>query len=106
LASGGIVKTLARLAIERAPELAAHPHGYEFTLGRMRKLREKLEPMSVEERAAFRGLRAERADVIIPGAIVLEELLQNTGYAKLTVCSTSVREGVLWREAQKLERTS
>jgi exopolyphosphatase/guanosine-5'-triphosphate,3'-diphosphate pyrophosphatase len=104
LASGGIVKTLARLEIERAPEPVPQAHGYVLPLARLRKLREKLEPMPLKERAAFRGLKAERADVIIPGAIVLEELLENTGYAKLTVCSTSVREGVLWREAQKLER--
>jgi exopolyphosphatase / guanosine-5'-triphosphate,3'-diphosphate pyrophosphatase len=106
LASGGIVKTLARLEIGRAPEPVPQPHGYVLTLGRLRKLREKLAPLPLTDRAAFRGLKAERADVIVPGAIVLEELLENTGYAKLTVCSTSVREGVLWREAQKLERKS
>jgi exopolyphosphatase/pppGpp-phosphohydrolase len=58
--------------------------------------------MPREERAALRGLEPERADVIVPGAIVLEVLLAMRGYAALTVSRTRVREGVLGREAQKL----
>jgi exopolyphosphatase/pppGpp-phosphohydrolase len=36
---------------------------------------------------------------VVAGAIVLEELMDFVGCLRFTVCTASVREGVLWREA-------
>jgi len=47
-----------------------------------------------------RGLKAERADTILAGVLVLEELMQRLGcHADLTVCTAGVRDGLLWSEA-------
>lgn len=107
LASGGIVNALGSLALEwRAtgldPSLDRQPHGLELERAELGALGSKLAPMLLLERAALPGLEPERADVIVTGAIVFEELLSLSGYPALTVSRTSVREGVLWREAQKL----
>jgi exopolyphosphatase/pppGpp-phosphohydrolase len=45
-----------------------------------------------------RGLRAERADVIVAGAVVIEELMRLGGYEVLTICDEGVRHGLLLRE--------
>jgi exopolyphosphatase/guanosine-5'-triphosphate,3'-diphosphate pyrophosphatase len=68
------------------------------------RLRARLERLSLRQRAAVRGLKPERADVVVAGAIVLEELMRYAGYDVVTVCSASVREGVLLREAKRLSR--
>ncbi len=48
----------------------------------------------------MRGLKAERADTILAGVLVLEELMQRLGrQADLTVCTAGVRDGLLWSEA-------
>jgi exopolyphosphatase/pppGpp-phosphohydrolase len=41
------------------------------------------------------GLKAERADVILAGAITIEELMLIGGYFAVTVCTRGVRDGLL-----------
>jgi exopolyphosphatase/guanosine-5'-triphosphate,3'-diphosphate pyrophosphatase len=106
LVSGGVVNAIARAALSRR-DAAADPgrletHGCVLDAGEIGTLRAWLEPMTVQHRANARGVKPDRADVIVAGAIVLEELLASSRYSALTVSRTSVREGVLWREAEKL----
>jgi exopolyphosphatase/guanosine-5'-triphosphate,3'-diphosphate pyrophosphatase len=61
-------------------------------------IRERLEPLATRERARIRGLKAERADVILAGAIVIEEVMVLGGYLELVVCTRGVRDGLLLRE--------
>jgi exopolyphosphatase/pppGpp-phosphohydrolase len=44
------------------------------------------------------GLKAERADIILAGTIVVEELMTVGKYKTLTVCKAGVRQGLLLRE--------
>lgn len=106
IVSGGVVNALARAALsQRDP--AADPdqlrtHGCALADGEICALRAWLEPMTVEHRSTARGINPDRADVIVVGAIVLEELLACSRYSDLWVSRSSVREGVLWREAERL----
>ncbi len=63
------------------------------------EIRERLEPLPARRRRRLRGLRAERADVILAGAVVIEELMRLGGYLTLIVCTHGVRDGLLLREA-------
>ena len=49
----------------------------------------------MRQRRRIRGLKAERADVILAGAVVIEELMALGGYEVLTVCDEGVRHGLL-----------
>jgi exopolyphosphatase / guanosine-5'-triphosphate,3'-diphosphate pyrophosphatase len=109
LASGGTVNALASLALSRRrPSPGAEPkdetHGCSVDAAELSALRAWLQPMTVYERTTVPGLNAERADVIVIGAIVFEEVLALSGYPSLTASRTSVRDGVLWREALKIGR--
>jgi exopolyphosphatase/guanosine-5'-triphosphate,3'-diphosphate pyrophosphatase len=106
LASGGTVHALARLALARAG-LASDTeatHGYTLRRSELSALRAWLEPMTLEQRRGAAGIEPERADVIVAGALVLEEYLALSGFPELTASRTSVREAVLWREAMTLAR--
>ena len=62
------------------------------------RIRERLESLPLRKRRQVPGLRAERADIILAGAIVIEELMVFGGYHGLTVCTRGVRDGLLLRE--------
>jgi exopolyphosphatase/guanosine-5'-triphosphate,3'-diphosphate pyrophosphatase len=61
-------------------------------------IRERLESLSLRRRRRVRGLKAERADIILAGAVVIEEVLVFGGYHTLVVCTRGVRDGLLLRE--------
>ncbi len=104
LASGGTVHALARIAlVNREPGGSALPtHDCRLLHAEVSALRAQLEPMTLQARAGAPGVSPERADVIVAGAIVLEEYLARSGHGGRTACRTSVRDGVLWREAARL----
>jgi exopolyphosphatase/guanosine-5'-triphosphate,3'-diphosphate pyrophosphatase len=103
---GGTVRTLARMHQAGAGTgRAARPrHGMRLRQSDVVAVRERLEGRSVRERRRLPGLKAERADTILAGAIVIEAALTLGGYLTLVVCTRGVRDGVLWREALDGER--
>jgi exopolyphosphatase/guanosine-5'-triphosphate,3'-diphosphate pyrophosphatase len=101
---GGTGRALARRKLHPKGERPKKQRPSTIKLRDLQRLRARLERMTLRERAALRGLKPERADVVVAGAIVLEELMLYAGHDALTVCSASVREGVLLREAKRLSR--
>jgi exopolyphosphatase/guanosine-5'-triphosphate,3'-diphosphate pyrophosphatase len=104
LVLGGTARALARRQLRVGGDRPKKRRAATISLAELVRLRTRLEPMSVEERKQLRGMRPERADIVIAGALVLEQLMEQSGYRELTVCTASVREGVLWREARRLRR--
>jgi exopolyphosphatase/guanosine-5'-triphosphate,3'-diphosphate pyrophosphatase len=98
---GGTVRALARLG---APRRTAGTHGSLLRAVEVTRIREWLGGMTVAQRRELPGLKPDRADVIVAGAVVLEELMVHGGHASLEVSSASVREGFLLREAARLPK--
>lgn len=95
---GGTVRTLASIHLKSHPGERRHRHGMRLQQADVTAIRERLEGVSLRKRRAIRGLRAERADIILAGAVVLEEVLVFGGYRALVVCTRGVRDGLLLRE--------
>jgi exopolyphosphatase/guanosine-5'-triphosphate,3'-diphosphate pyrophosphatase len=95
---GGPVRTLASIHMKSHPGERRHRHGLRLQQADVTAIRERLESVSLRQRRAIRGLRAERADIILAGAVVLEEVLVFGGYRALVVCTRGVRDGLLLRE--------
>jgi len=96
---GGTVRALARMHLA-ALDGGRDRHGLRLRQGDLAEIRGRLERLPYRLRAEVPGLRAERADTILAGVLVLEELLSRFGEeADLTVCTAGVRDGLLWREA-------
>jgi exopolyphosphatase / guanosine-5'-triphosphate,3'-diphosphate pyrophosphatase len=95
---GGSLRSLRRIFVRANGRGGASLRGLRLRRDDITALRARLEPLSVRQRCRVRGLRAERADVILAGAIVIEELMALGGYEVLTVCAHGVRHGLLIRE--------
>jgi len=95
---GGTVRTLASIHMKSHPGERRHRHGLRLQQSDVTAIRERLESLSLRRRRRVRGLRAERADIILAGAVVIEEVLVFGGYHALVVCTRGVRDGLLLRE--------
>jgi exopolyphosphatase/guanosine-5'-triphosphate,3'-diphosphate pyrophosphatase len=98
LGMGGSIRTLARLRLATAANRRRARHGLTLRQSDVTAIRERLEALPLTRRRRIRGLKAERADIIVAGAVTIEELMVFGGFATLTVCTRGVADGVLWRE--------
>jgi exopolyphosphatase/guanosine-5'-triphosphate,3'-diphosphate pyrophosphatase len=97
---GGTVRTLASIHLRAHPGERKHRNGLLLWQSDITAIRERLEGLSRRKHRKIRGLKAERADIILAGAIVIEEVMVFGGYLTLAVCSSGVRDGVLLRETR------
>jgi exopolyphosphatase/guanosine-5'-triphosphate,3'-diphosphate pyrophosphatase len=96
---GGTVRSLGRIHLAARPADRSR-HGLRLRRADLTAIRSRLERIPGRLRHHVRGLKAERADTILAGVLVLEELMQRLGrQADLTVCTAGVRDGLLWSEA-------
>src|SRR5262245_21046104 len=95
---GGTVRALARLHLTAEDDRRRDRHGLRLRQADLTAIRERLEAAPLHQRRRINGLKAERADIILAGAITIEELMAFGGYFVLTVCKAGVRDGVLWHE--------
>jgi len=94
---GGTVRALACVHLGRSRQRRDERHGLVLRQSDVSAVRERLEPLSLRRRRRVRGLKMERADIILPGAIVVEDVMTLGGYQTLTVCIRGVRDGILLR---------
>ena len=92
IATGGNIEALARLAGAKYDAQRVAILG----LDRLREITRELSSLSYEQRIAQLGLREDRADVILPAAIVYEWLAIQVGADSIVVPGVGVKEGVLW----------
>ena len=95
---GGTVRTVARIHLRTHPGTRKHRHGLRLYQSDVTAIRERLESLSQRKRRKIRGLNPERADIILAGAIVIEEVMVFGGYLTLTVCTRGIHDGILLRE--------
>jgi exopolyphosphatase/guanosine-5'-triphosphate,3'-diphosphate pyrophosphatase len=94
---GGSLRALGRIFLKSVNRRGSL-RGLRLRREHVSAVRERLEPLSVHRRRRVRGLKAERADVILAGVVVIEELMTLGGYEVLTVAAEGVRHGLLIEE--------
>jgi len=97
VALGGTVRNLARAAQHGLSYPLEPLHGYYLDRRALSALTKNLFRLSRKERAHLPGIQADRADVIIAGALVFEVLLQESGRDGLLVSGQGLREGAFYR---------
>src|SRR6266699_4244164 len=95
---GGTVRALAGIHL-RAHSNRTRRHGLRLHQSDVTAVRERLEGLSQRKRRRIRSLKAERVDIILAGAIVIEEVMVFGGYLSLAVCTRGIRDAILQREA-------
>ena len=98
---GGTIRTLASMHLRANPGERKHRHGLALQQSDITAIRERLEGLSSRGRRKIRGLKAERTDIILAGAMVIEDVMVSGGYLRLVVCTRGVRDGVLLRETAR-----
>ena len=94
--SSGSIHALAELAYFEGhrrdlPQL----NGHVLPLTDLAALTRRLEEMPCEERERLPKIDATRAEILVPGAIVLEQVLRLTGADGITLSDFGVREGLV-----------
>lgn len=99
LASGGTVRTLARLATartRRADQAArASVNQVELPAGQLHELAERLCGATVDERRNMAGMPNRRAPSIAYGAAVMAAAVRHLGIGRLVVSEWGLREGAI-----------
>lgn len=75
-----------------------------ITLPELEKLIERLSEMSVSERMRRLGLRPDRADVILPAAIVLHMVAREAGVKQIAIPNVGLKDGILLDLAEDLSK--
>ncbi|MCA9293966.1 MAG: Ppx/GppA family phosphatase [Phycisphaerales bacterium] len=106
IGTGGTFTTLAGISIARAaiatpkarraePPIARSIRGYELTRADVRHTIDWLRAMTADERKHVRGLSADRAEIIVPGLVIVEEVMRSLNVNVLRVHDRGVRDGLI-----------
>ncbi|MBD2086048.1 Ppx/GppA phosphatase family protein [Coleofasciculus sp. FACHB-542] len=94
--TSGTIETL--VTIHAREKLGTNPfslNGYQLSLNDLRDLVNRLRRLNYLERAAIPGMSERRSEIIVAGAVILQEAMTLLGAELLTVCERSLREGVI-----------
>ena len=98
IGAGGTARALAKLNQADQPYPIDHLHAYELTRGEIQTLIKQMSRLSREALADMPGMNDERVDVILPGAIVIDELMNVGKFERLIISGAGVREGVFFEQ--------
>jgi exopolyphosphatase/guanosine-5'-triphosphate,3'-diphosphate pyrophosphatase len=73
----------------------AHLNNYVVSADEIARVRRQLQKASYDERLRIKGLDSKRADVIVAGACIADEILGYLEAEEMVACTWALREGVL-----------
>jgi exopolyphosphatase / guanosine-5'-triphosphate,3'-diphosphate pyrophosphatase len=93
---GGTVRNLAA-AVQLAADLPSYGvQGFCITRDALASLISELEGMTPSERGKVPGIKTERGDLILAGALVIEAVMEAGGFEALEATEAGLREGVFF----------
>jgi exopolyphosphatase / guanosine-5'-triphosphate,3'-diphosphate pyrophosphatase len=105
IGTAGTIETLAAiLNLDKNGHVPTRIHGFKIQLSELRNLINRLCRMTIAERTGIEGVSDRRAEIIVAGAVILQEAMTLLGMQSLSVCERSLREGVIvdWMLTQGL----
>jgi len=96
VAMGGAVRTLAAMAQKAASYPLGEVHGYLMGRDALGDLIDRMAGLPRRERKRIPGLKADRADIMLAGAVVLDALMHVAEIDRVEVCAEGLRWGVFW----------
>ncbi len=95
---GGTVRTLARMDQKRTAYPLDRIHGYVLTHTALAEIIELLVTCSRRERDSLPGMKADRSDVTLAGAVIIQQVMERSGFNELVVSGHGLREGIFYKE--------
>jgi exopolyphosphatase / guanosine-5'-triphosphate,3'-diphosphate pyrophosphatase len=93
---GGTIRNLAAAAMKRLDIPDIDVQGFRLTREALEELIEELASRPVSKRAQVKGIKYDRADVILGGALVLAAALEQGGFGAIEVTEAGLREGAFF----------
>ena len=101
VATAGTATTLATLDKKLKVYRPEKVHGSILKKGRLQEMIDQLAPLPVKERQKLPGMEPLRADVILAGAILLNEILDFFGKSEVVISDRGLRYGVFYKKFVK-----
>ena len=93
---GGTIRNMARIEAERRDYPLSTLHGFALTQKSVQDSIDQLRTLPINKRLKVPGLRADRADIILAGAIVIDAVMARLKVKELTVAVNGLREGLFY----------
>jgi exopolyphosphatase / guanosine-5'-triphosphate,3'-diphosphate pyrophosphatase len=93
---GGTIRNLAAAAMKRGGLPALDVQGFELTRDALEDIIEWLASRPASKRGDMPGIKPDRGDVILGGALVLAAALDSGGFDVIEVTEAGLREGVFF----------
>jgi exopolyphosphatase/guanosine-5'-triphosphate,3'-diphosphate pyrophosphatase len=94
IGTGGTVRNLARIDERRHRYPVPHLHGYVLSKDRLGEELMLLAGRRRSKRRTTPGLNADRADSIVGGAVVVEQIMRALGATEVMISGQGLREGL------------
>ncbi|MBI5376891.1 MAG: Ppx/GppA family phosphatase [Candidatus Schekmanbacteria bacterium] len=91
----GTVTTVAQIMLGIMHYKRSLIEGYKIEIQRLEELIDKLSMLKIEERKKITGLHPDRADVILAGAVILQEIMNHFNYSFVITSTMGLRYGLL-----------
>ena len=98
VAMGGALRTLAVMAQKAQGYPLGEVHGYLMGRDAVKDLIDRMVSLPKRERRRIPGLKADRADIMLAGAVVVDALMQAADVDRIEICAQGLRWGVFWEE--------
>lgn len=95
IGTSGTIQTLASVAAQRLNGVSARNDVTGLTAEGLRAALRKLASVGTTKRRAIPGMNPARAEIIVPGAVILEILFDMLGIDALTTSTRGLKEGLL-----------
>jgi len=93
---GGTIRNMAGMAAAREGFPLSTLHGYVLGRGELDENINLLRTLPLKERQELPGLSSDRADIILPGALVLRSVMERLQVEEVTVSVNGLREGLFF----------
>ena len=94
--TAGTIESLATIhAREKLGMVPSPLNGYQLSLKDIRDVVNRLRKLNNSERAALPGMSDRRSEIILAGALILQEAMTLLKVEAVTICERSLREGII-----------
>jgi exopolyphosphatase/guanosine-5'-triphosphate,3'-diphosphate pyrophosphatase len=93
--TSGTAMALAALAAAEDPTPPLKLQGYRLSRERIDQLVGRLVTMTPDQRRSLTAINDRRAEIIVPGALILQTTMAMLGARDLVVCDRALREGLI-----------
>jgi exopolyphosphatase/guanosine-5'-triphosphate,3'-diphosphate pyrophosphatase len=93
---GGSIRNICKLDQRQRKYSLPLTHNYDMEVSSVDRLMEQLSTLSVENRKKIEGMSKDRADIIVPGLIILQTIFRFVGASYYKISGSGIRDGIYY----------